>query len=142
MTEQVNDSGSYRDDRMYVMRLTSEYTVSDDGLITASMRRGQTPAEDKPILLITYRNTQSLPAVRTDEFSSLREALDYLIAIEPQCPRLSLNGKGPNPALTWEEHLTWLHSKGLKSAAEGDDVIPDWVENDKNPREQFLRQQK
>lgn len=138
MTGPINGPDSYRDDRMYVMRLTSDFEVDDDGLVTASMRRDQQLAEDKPVLLITYRNTHSLPAVRTDQFPTLREALEYVKAIEPTCPRLSFGGRAPDPAIGWEEHLQWLHANGLSSAAEGGEPIPEWVDDERNPKEQFL----
>ena len=133
------DPDQYRDDRMYVMRLTSSFSVDEDGVITISMKRGEKIFPEMPLLLITYRNTQRLPAVRTDEFQSLRDALHYIQRIEPTCPRISLHGASPNPTPTWSEHLQWLHSLGLRSVAEGDAPIPEWVLDESNPREIFLK---
>lgn len=131
------DPDQYRDDRMYVMRLTSSFTIDEDGVITASMKRGEEIIPGKPLLLITYRNTQKLPAVRTDEFQSLQEALNYIQRVEPTCPRISLGGASPNPTPTWAEHLQWLHSLGFRSVAEGNAPIPEWVLDEADPREVF-----
>ncbi len=53
-----------------------------------------------------------------------RSALEYVKAIEPPCPRLSLGGRAQDPAKGWEEHLHWLYDSGLSSAAEGVTPIP------------------
>jgi hypothetical protein len=119
----------YRDDRMYVMRISSNFDKSDGRVISAQIR-GNVPGEiDGPVLLITYRNTYSLPAVRTDEFATISEALSYIQRVEPTCPRISLGGKPALPTPTWEAHLEWLHSEGLKSVAEGDRPVPHWVKD-------------
>jgi hypothetical protein len=114
------DDSEYNDDRMYVLRLTQDFDVEKDGLVSA-VAFGPAPARDKekPTLLVTYRNTRSLPAIRTDTFPTLSEALDYVRKVEPTCPRVSLQGREPQPTLTWEEHLAWLHQNGLVSAADG-----------------------
>ena len=117
----------YRDDRMYVMRISSNFEKSDGRLISAPIREDAPEEIDGPVLLITYRNTYSLPAVRTDEFATISEALSYVRRVEPTCPRISLGGKANLPTPTWEAHLEWLHSEGLKSAAEGDCPLPLWV---------------
>ena len=117
----------YRDDRMYVMRISSNFEKSDGRLISAPIREDAPEEIDGPVLLITYRNTHSLPAVRTDEFATISEALSYIQRVEPTCPRISLGGKATVPTPTWEAHLEWLHSEGLKSAAEGDCPLPLWV---------------
>lgn len=117
----------YRDDRMYVMRISSNFEKSDGRLISAPIREDAPEEIDGPVLLITYRNTYSLPAVRTDEFATISEALSYIRRVEPTYPRISLGGKANLPTPTWEAHLEWLHSGGLKSAAEGDCPLPLWV---------------
>jgi hypothetical protein len=88
--------------------------------------------------LTTYRNTPNLPAVRVDDFPSGREAIDYIMRVEPTCPRVSLGGRPAEPTPTWQEHLDLLHAQGLKSAAEGDDPIHHWVGGESNPREMFI----
>jgi hypothetical protein len=138
MTSYIPDADDYRDDRMYVMRLTSDFSKSDDGRISASMNPEATPADDGLVLLITYRNTSSLPAVRVDDFASLGEAVDYVMRVEPTCPRISLNGKPPYPVPSWEDHLSWLHRQGLKSVAEGDFPQPHWLSSSGDRREVFV----
>jgi hypothetical protein len=113
-------SDTYRDDRMYVMRITSNFTKDPDGAVTVPMRFVGACDLSKPVVLITHRNMPNLPAVRVDDFPSGREAIAYIMRVEPTCPRLSLGGRPPEPTPTWQEHLDWLHAQGLTSAAEGD----------------------
>ncbi len=131
----------YRDDRMFVMRLTSDFEKSASGKVSASMRQDINPNTTNPVVLITYRNTPELPAIRVDEFKTYEDAVNYIRRVEPFCPRLSLQGKSPTPIPTWEAHLEWLHASGLKSAAEGDFPLPDWVSSEGNTREIFSLKQ-
>jgi hypothetical protein len=131
-------SDTYRDDRMYVMRIASNFTKDADGAVTVPMRVESVIDLSKPVVLITYRNTPNLPAVRVDDFPSGREALDYIMRVEPTCPRVSLGKRPPEPTPTWQEHLDWLRAQGLTSAAEGDAPIPHWVDGESNPRETFM----
>ncbi len=119
----------YRDDRMYVMRISSNFEKSNGQVISTRMCPDMLGDIDGAVLLITYRNTHSLPAIRTDEFATIGEALSYIQRVEPTCPRISLGGKAALPTPTWEAHLEWLHSEGLKSAAEGDCPVPHWVKD-------------
>ena len=125
----------YRDDRLYVMRLTSDFTRNDEGTYSASLVPSETLDKSGKLILITYRNTHQLPATRVDEFSSYEEVINYIHRAEPTCPRVSLGGAAPNPTPSWQNHLEWLHSLGLKSAAEGDSPKPDWTSTSNNPRE-------
>ena len=112
---------------MFVMRIASNFSKQGDGVVKVSMEMVEPADPRRPVVLITYKNTQNLPAVRVDEFPSLLAAIDYVKDIEPTCPRLSLDGAPPQPTPSWEEHLAWLHGQGLKSAAEGDFPVPKWV---------------
>jgi hypothetical protein len=142
MSDNMLGSDTYRDDRMYVMRITSNFTKDADGAVTVPMRIEGGSDLSKPVVLITYRNTPNLPAVRVDDFPSGREAIDYIMRVEPTCPRVSLGGRPMEPTPTWQEHLGWLHVQGLTSAAEGDAPIPHCVEGESNPRETFMVAQK
>ena len=130
----------YRDDRMYVMRITSDFSKYPDGSISASMEPEENIDPEKAVVLLTYRNLLSLPMVRTDEFSSRRKAFKYIKRVEPTCPRVSL-GRPPEPTPSWKQHLTWLHNQGLRSAAEGDAPLPDWVNDAIEAREMVLKSQ-
>jgi hypothetical protein len=90
-------SDTYRDDRMYVMRVTSNFTKDADGAVTVPMCVQGGSDLSKPVVLITYRNTPNLPAMRVDDFPSGREAIDYIMRVEPTCPRVSLGGRPPEP---------------------------------------------
>lgn len=120
----------YRDDRMYVMRLTSKFTRESDGAIVAEIKAEPPLEDDKPVVLLTYRNVSALPAVRADEFPSASAAFHYIKKIEPTCPRISLGGRSPEPTPSWQEHLEWLHKQGIRSVAEGDAPTPDWIEEE------------
>lgn len=117
----------YRDDRMYVMRISSNFEKSNSQVISTPIRPDIPGDIDGSVLLITYRNTHNLPAIRRDEFDTIGEGLSYIQRVEPTCPRISFGRKAALPTLTWEAHLEWLHSERLKSAAEGDCPMPQWV---------------
>ncbi len=128
MPVQEHWSGPYRDDRMYVMRLTTGFTRVVDGL--EEVMTGSKPelaSGSESVLLLTYRNVPNLPPTRTDSFSSLEGAIQYVKEVEPTCPRVSLDGNAPDPTPSGQEHLAWLHGLGLRSAAEGDEPRPDWA---------------
>ena len=132
-------SGSiYRDDRLYVMRVASNFTKDTDGAVTVALAAEPSIEADKPVVLLTYRNLPNLPAVRVDDFQSFAAAIDYIKRVEPTCPRISLGGSSPEPTPSWEEHLKWLHKQGLRSAAEGDTPIPRGTDAMSNPRETFI----
>ena len=127
----------FRDDRMYVMRITSNFTKDNDGTVIASLDPQVAVDKTGKVLLITYRNTHQLPATRVDEFASYEEVINYIQKVEPTCPRLSLNGVAPNPTPSWDEHLRWLHAMNLHSATEENFVISEWSNSSNNPREIF-----
>ena len=131
-------SGSYRDDRMYVMRITTAFDKDNDGFVRAAFGNAEASDPLKPALVITYRNVPSLPAVRVDDFPTLLEAMNYVKRVEPTCPRVSLEGQSHEPTPSWQAHLCWLHERGLKSAAEGDAPIPDWAKDNPTARESFM----
>jgi hypothetical protein len=128
-------SDLYRDDRMFVM---SDFSKDSDGTVIAALRAAKDDNLSKPVVLITYWNTPSLPARRVDDFPSGGDALGYIMRVEPTCPRVSLNGCSPQPTPSWQQHLDWLHGQGLTSAAEGDVPIPKWADAANNPRELIL----
>lgn len=127
----------YRDDRMYVMRISSDFKKSRSNSFSALMSREKRLDKTGSILLITYRNIKSLPAVRVDEFSSWEECVVYVKWHEPTCPRISLGGQSPNPTPSWQDHLSWLDSLNLSSVLDGDNPIPDWVQDSRQTHEFF-----
>jgi hypothetical protein len=131
------DEQDYRDDRMYVMRISSDFKKSRPNLFSAPMSRENQLDKSGSILLITYRNIKSLPAVRVDEFSSWEECVVYIKKHEPTCPRISLEGQSPSPTPSWQDHLSWLDSLNLSSVLDGDNPIPEWVQNSRKTHEFF-----
>ncbi len=138
MDQKLYGGEIYRDDRLHVMRVASNFTKEADGAVTVALSAEPEIDAHKPVVLVTYRNLLSLPAVRVDDFPSLSAAIDYIKRVEPTCPRVSLGGRSPEPTPPWQEHLEWLHGQGLQSAAEGDAPLPHWVEEKDNPREMFI----
>ncbi len=124
---------------MFVLRVTSDFEKHEDDTFVATMKFDYGNDLFKPVIILTYENTANLPAVRVDEFPSLRDALEYVKKIEPKCPRVSLGGRPPQPELTWSQHLEWLHSEGLRSAAEGDTPLPEGIDAKLNPRDFVIR---
>ena len=112
---------------MFVLRLSSDFHTAADGTVSINGRDFELKSRDQAVALITYRNVVSLPAVRFDRFDNRDAAEEYIKRTEPTCPRVSLDGKQPTPPLTWDEHLMWLHTHGLKSVLEGDNPVPDWI---------------
>jgi hypothetical protein len=138
MPDKRLESDIYRDDRMFVMRITSDFTKESGGTGIAALTADRDDNLSKSVVLITYRNTPSLPACRVDDFPSRADALGYIMRVEPTCPRVSLDGCSPQPTPSWQQHLDWLHGQGLTSAAEGDAPIPKWADAANNPRECIL----
>ena len=121
-------SGPYRDDRMYVMRITAgSRRVSGDLEEAVTGLQPNSHGWSEAVLLVTYRNVPSLPAVRSDSFDSFEDAIEYVKRVEPTCPRISLDGGSPDPTPSWQEHLEWLQEQGLESAAEDAQPRPDWA---------------
>jgi hypothetical protein len=100
-------SGDYYDDRMFVMKVT----------------RGGRGA--KPFVVTTHRNVVRLPTVGEEEFDTLDAAIAYVKRTEPGFARVSLGGNPPTPPPAYDEHLRWLHGRGLRSAAENDPSPPE-----------------
>jgi hypothetical protein len=77
-------SGPYRDDRVYVMRITNGAKRPE---APGEFVTGPTPASGgwvPSVLLITYRNVPSLPAIRADSFESIEKAIEYVKEVEPK----------------------------------------------------------
>ena len=117
----------YRDDRMFVLRLSANFQTSEGGVTVINGKDFVLKSRSDPVALITYRNTIELPSFRMDHFDDMDKAEAYIKQIEPTCPRVSLGGNAPDPIPTWEKHLEWLHANGLISVLEGDNPLPHWV---------------
>ena len=108
---------TYLDDRMYVCNL---------GIGTVS----QAGKKETRNVLTTYRNTPTLPPIRTDDFGSIEEAIDYLKEVEFTVPLVSNNGKPMQPPKgvdRWEHWMDWLSERGLFSAITGYRHIPEHI---------------
>ena len=106
----------YRDDRLYVMNLSK-------GILERNNEKTE------KYILITYRNTVDLRAVRQDIFDNIDEAKDYIKKVEFETPLISLNGKPLNISDIedkWSYWLNWLDKKNLYSAITEYQNLPYW----------------
>jgi len=114
----------YRDDRMFVLNLT----------------KGKSNNKEKYILM-TYRNTPQLPAVRVDDFETKEDAIEYIKKIEPKVPLTSLD-KQPLDTLknadTWEYWMRWLKDRNLQSAISAYQNLPHWVTQEEVANRSYL----
>jgi hypothetical protein len=108
------DGISYNDDRMFVLYLARcEARDRENGLVDWIVYHREAPNR-AGWGLVTYRNSGRYPVVRVDAFSSREEAEAYMRRIEPEVPRVSLGGRSPIPAPTYDEFLRWKRDLGLK----------------------------
>jgi hypothetical protein len=96
----------YHDDRMYVL----EIGESTQFKFPYDFDKGETRWS-----VITYGNWPYYPITRTDDFDTYKEAVTYLKGVAPLTPRVSLDGKCPKPAPSWDEFQDWLREQGLPS---------------------------
>lgn len=97
----------YRDDRMYILHLCRGKATALDGEMIETIIFHEDARAEHGWCLVTYRNTSGFPATRVDHFDSLEEAQEYLRAIEPTVPLLSLGGKSPAVPLSYDEFCAW-----------------------------------
>lgn len=89
----------YKDDRLFILDLTP---AKKDGKSAWA--------------IVTRKNHDGFPPVRTDEFESKEQAVEYIRKIEPITPLISLSGKQPVSLLSYEEYCAKLREKGLPAA--------------------------
>jgi len=87
----------------------------DDRVFVLDLRLA-TKGDHKVWTLITRRNVGGVRIRRVDNFERKEDAVAYLKLVEPETPRISLNGQPPQPALTYEEYLAWCKSEGIADA--------------------------
>lgn len=101
----------FHDDRMFLLhvcKVTVE-RAGDQRCIT--IHHEQAP-EDHDWGVVYYKNSGSYPAHKTDFFETEEEALEFYHKVAPQCPRVSLGGRGAGPAFTFQLYSAWLHENG------------------------------
>ena len=122
---------TYLDDRMYVLNL---------GVGTVS----QAGRKETRYMLFTYRNTAALPPVRTDNFETKEEAIDYVKEVEFQVPLVSNHGTPlqiPEGVDPWEYWMDWLSERGLFSAITGYRHIPEHIKLQREMRHRQRQRQ-
>ena len=122
---------TYLDDRMYVLNL---------GVGSVS----QAGKKETRYMLFTYRNTAALPPVRTDNFETKEEAIDYVKEVEFQVPLVSNHGTPlqiPEGVDPWEYWMDWLSERGLFSAITGYRHIPEQIRLQREMRQRQRQRQ-
>lgn len=90
---------AYKDDRLFILDLT------------------QAKKDGKSVwAVVTRRNHDGFPPVRTDEFESKEQAVEYIKKIEPTTPLISLLGKQPDRSLSYDVYCGRLHKEDLPTA--------------------------
>src|SRR5687768_6108896 len=68
--------------------------------------------------VVTRRNSPGYHPWRVDDFSTREAAEQYVRAIEPGTPRISLGGRPPVQPLTYDAYREQLRAEGLKPSLE------------------------
>ncbi len=104
-----HDGIRYLDDRMYILtvvRCIGGRPVPSDPLGSG---------EGGPYWLVsTRRNVPGLRVTRGDAFDTREEAIAYMEELEVATPRVSLDGRAPDPLPSLEAHRRWLQENNLK----------------------------
>jgi hypothetical protein len=86
----------------------------DDRIYLMEVRRVNTKSEkEKGWMVLIRRNTFGFPPSRADDFETWEAAVEYLRHFEPLTPRVSLAGKSPEPAPSYDEYQAWLRENRL-----------------------------
>ena len=106
------------------MQTLDETECFDDRLFVLEVRQVEDRREgEEKWALITRRNTWNYPVYRADGFATKQEDIDYLISVEPETPRISLEGKSPEETPDINEHRDWVRSiGGRESYIDGSEI--------------------
>ena len=88
---------------------TENETYIDDRIYVLELRRS---GAKSGWLLVTRRNTRGYPPTRTDEFEDYETAKAYMEKIESEVPRVSLDGRPPDPIPSLEDHRVRVEGIG------------------------------
>ena len=91
----------YNDDRLFILDLSP--AVKGNRSVWA---------------VITRRNCEGFPPFRADEFETKKEAINFIVQIEPTTPLISLAGKSPDISLPYLAYCETLRRQGIPSAME------------------------
>ena len=99
------------------MKLWHGQAYKDDRLFILDLHQASKGSETV-WAVTTRRNINGFPPFRVDDFMSKAEAIAFIQRIEPETPRISLNGASPEQLLPYPEYLMLLKREGLPSAME------------------------
>jgi hypothetical protein len=66
--------------------------------------------------VVTRWNHEGFPPYKVNDFETQIEAIDFIKKIEPQTPRISLDGKSLNPTPSYIEYLELMKKNGEPSS--------------------------
>lgn len=113
MTEIEFDGRHYLDDRMFLLHLARCTVEAPKDSMVATTVHHQSPPPTAVWCVVTYRNTSGYPPFRVDHFNTRQEAQAYLENVEPDTPRISLNGRAPRPRPSFAEFSAWKSAHDL-----------------------------
>ena len=106
----INEQNSqFLDDRMFVLEISKTKKRLENPYDSSSGSKEETSWS-----VITRRNIRKYPPIRVDSFKTKEEAIAYFKKVLPETPRVSLKEKSPSPIPSYEEHIKWLISNGIK----------------------------
>lgn len=104
----------YYDDRLFVLYLCKgTVDVKSDNLVESTIYHEESPNYSH-WCLVTYENYANYPLYTVKIFDTKDEAVDYMKAIEPTTPLISLGGHSPQQPLLYEEYAKWKKEKRLE----------------------------
>lgn len=106
------DGRLYLDDRMFVFT-TSRCTVSIQDDVEATTIHYKDAPVTAQWCVVTFRNIAGYQPFRVDAFESEVLAIEFLQRIEPQTPRISLNGQAPIERTPYEKYVGWKQENGF-----------------------------
>jgi len=136
MSELEFEGEVYNDDRMFVLYVCKCTVTMNDDNIQATTIYHQAAPDNCKWCVVTFRNNLRYRAFRVDHFDTEKEAVAYSTYVEAETPLISLDGRAPNPLLTYEEFVDWKNNKAFKEY----DYKKMFSENTINPRETIYMQ--
>lgn len=133
---------TYYDDRVFVLHLCKgTITPEKEDIFSITICHEQEPIGYK-WCLVTYRNCVRCPVFKVDIFESKEASEEYMKEVEPTVPLISLGGRSPEKALSYDEYIEWKRRKGLKEYSYKE-MCSDGGTNPREvimlPKEQYLK---
>lgn len=113
MSELEFNGEIYNDDRLVVYYVGICTVQESEDLISSTIYHNETP-DDYKWCVVALRNVARYRAARVDHFDTEREARLFAMQMEPLTPLISLGGRPPAPAPSYEDFVAWKEKHHLK----------------------------